>query len=116
MQLQIGKKRRSLEEAFDTRTAELRVLSERKYTIVPSPNLDLPDLQTPQLVSSDVKKMELQHSPIRLGTKCLDIPLAGMKIIGEITSNQRIGGMFSSYGMMCMATTRRQCILPNGGS
>jgi hypothetical protein len=27
--LQIGKKRRSLEEAFDTRTAELRVLSER---------------------------------------------------------------------------------------
>jgi hypothetical protein len=31
MQLQIGKKRRFLEEAFDARTAELRVLSERKY-------------------------------------------------------------------------------------
>jgi hypothetical protein len=30
MQLQIGKKRRALEEAFDHRTAELRVLSERK--------------------------------------------------------------------------------------
>lgn len=30
MQLQIGKKRRGLEEAFDHRTAELRVLSERE--------------------------------------------------------------------------------------
>jgi DNA-binding response OmpR family regulator len=36
MQLQIGKKRKSLEEAFDTRTAELRVLSERAYPSFPA--------------------------------------------------------------------------------
>lgn len=120
MQLQIGKKRRFLEEAFDARTAELRVLSEREY----SPNGALaninwsrssPNSQTLPLAFSDATKMEQPHLLIRHGMKCLVILLEEIRIIGVIILNLLIDGMLWNYGRMSMGRILSRCELPNGG-
>lgn len=120
MQLQIGKKRRSLEEAFDARTAELRVLSERKYLpLAPSPiqirQDQSPNSQTPLSVSSDATKMGQPHLLIQHGMKCRVILLAETLIIGVTISNLLIAGMSWSCGRMCMGKIHSRCGLLNGG-
>jgi len=121
MQLQIGKKRRFLEEAFDARTAELRVLSERKYcSMALSPHQNSPgsspNSQTHPLGSSDAKRTGRPLLPIRHGMKCRVILLEEILVIGVIISNLSIGGMSRSYGIMSIARIPRQCTLPNGDS
>lgn len=67
MQLQIGKRRRALEEAFDHRTAELRVLSEREFTSPRPARSGIDDKQRPLSVSSDVNQTVQRHLLIRHG-------------------------------------------------
>ena len=121
MQLQIGKKRRFLEEAFDARTAELRVLSERKYCSMAFSPLQIspgssPNSQTHPLESSDAKRTGRPLLRIRHGMKCRVILLMETLVIGVIILSLNIGGMSRSCGNMFTATNLRRCILPSGGS
>jgi hypothetical protein len=121
MQLQIGKKRRFLEEAFDARTAELRVLSERKYySMALSPHQispgSSPNSQTHLLGSSDAKRMGLPLLQTRHGMKCLVILLEEILVIGVIILRLNIAGTSRNYGNMFIARTHRRCTLPSGGS
>ena len=121
MQLQIGKKRRFLEEAFDARTAELRVLSERKYCSMALSPLQIspgssPNSQTLPSGFSDAKRTGRPLLPIRHGMKCRVILLMETLVIGVIILKLNIGGMSRSYGNMFTARIPRRCTLPSGGS
>lgn len=67
MQLQIGKKRRALEEAFDHRTAELRVLSERESQKVPWVRSNTDGIQRLLSVFSGVNQTVRPHSRTQRG-------------------------------------------------
>jgi hypothetical protein len=121
MQLQIGKKRRFLEEAFDARTAELRVLSERKYySMALSPHQispgSSPNSQTHPWGSSDAKRTGRPLLLIRHGMKCRGILLEEIRVIGVITLKLSIAGTSRNYGNMSIARILRRCTLPSGGS